>query len=288
MQLVIITGMSGSGKSTVMKVMEDIGFYCIDNLPPLLIPKIVDMCDQSEGSLNKVAIAVDIRTGDLFADIFNTLHVLKMEMHPQLKVIFTEASTEVLLKRYKETRRKHPLADKCNSLREAIRLEREQLQPLRDKADYLIETSQLGTAQLGEEVRDIFLENHSDSLLVKVTSFGYKYGVSTESDLVFDVRCLSNPFYIPELKTHTGCESCVREYVMQSDKSQELMQKILDLLRFLLPLYIAEGKSQLVVSFGCTGGKHRSVTFAEMIGNALREDGYRVHKMHRDIAKDRK
>lgn len=286
MQLVIITGMSGSGKSTAMKVMEDIGFYCIDNLPPLLIPKIVDMCDQSEGRLNKVAIAVDIRTGDLFAEIFNTLHVLKTKM--SLKVIFTEASTEVLLKRYKETRRKHPLADKCNSLRDAIRLEREQLQPLRDEADYLIETSQLGTSQLGEEIRDIFLENQTDSLLVKVTSFGYKYGVSTESDLVFDVRCLPNPFYIPELKMHTGCENCVQTYVMQSKESQELMQKILDLLQFLLPLYIAEGKSQLVVAFGCTGGKHRSVTFAEKIGNALREEGYRVHKMHRDIAKDKK
>ncbi len=287
MQLVMITGMSGSGKTMVMQVMEDIGFYCIDNLPPQLIPKFVDICEHTEGGLSKVAIAVDIRSGDMFSDIYHCWRMMKQEMQLDVKVIFTEASDEVLLKRYKETRRKHPLEEKCGSLQEAIAFEREQLSQLRPIADYFFETSHLSAGQLKDEVKSLFLEKKSDSLLIKVMSFGYKYGVSTEADLVFDVRCLPNPFYIPELKTHTGCESCVRDYVMQFPQSMELFAKINDLLEFLLPLYISEGKSQLVIAFGCTGGKHRSITFAELMGDALREKGYRVHKMHRDIAKDR-
>ncbi|HAJ96545.1 MAG TPA: RNase adapter RapZ [Ruminococcus sp.] len=285
MQLVIVTGMSGSGKSTVMKVMEDIGYYCIDNLPPILIEKFIELCKQSGGNLNKVAIALDIRTGDMFSEIYHTLRELRSEMPEQLKVVFLETADDILLKRYKETRRRHPLFDTCNSLEEAIQLERERLQPLRSMVDYYIETSHLSTAQLGVEVRNLFLENETDSMLVKVMSFGYKYGISTESDVVFDVRCLPNPFYIPELKHHTGCEICVRDYVMQFEQSQQLLTKITDLMEFLLPLYIAEGKSQLVIAFGCTGGKHRSVTFAELVGDFLREKGYRVHKLHRDITK---
>ncbi len=287
MQLVMITGMSGAGKTMVMQVMEDIGYYCIDNLPPQLITKFVDICEHSEGSLNKVAIAVDIRSGEMFSEIYRSWRMLKNESSVDVKVIFTEASDEVLLKRYKETRRKHPLDEKCGSLQEAIQYEREQLQQLRSIADYYIETSHLSVSQLKEEIKNMFLEKKTDSLLVKVISFGYKYGVSTESDLVLDVRCLPNPFYIPELKNHTGCESCVRDYVMQFPQSQELFHKFEELLEFLLPLYVSEGKSQLVVAFGCTGGKHRSITFAELMGDALREKGYRVHKMHRDIAKDR-
>lgn len=285
MQLVIVTGMSGSGKSTAMKVLEDIGFYCIDNLPPLLIPKFVDICEQTGGSLNKVAVAIDIRTGDMFSEILTTLRTLREQMHTQLKVIFMEATNDTLIRRYKETRRKHPLLEKCCTLEEAIQLEREQLHPLQSVSDYYIETTRLSTSQLGAEVRELFLDNQTDSMLIKVMSFGYKYGLSTEADLVFDVRCLPNPYYVSELKSHTGCESCVRDYVMKYRQSQELYQKLSDLLTFLLPLYIAEGKAQLVVAFGCTGGKHRSVTFAELIGDALREQGYRIHKLHRDITK---
>ena len=287
MQFVIITGMSGSGKSTAMRVMEDIGFYCIDNLPPLLIPKIVDLCDQTHGTLDRVAIVVDIRTGGMFSEIIQGLQELRNDSGVDVKVLFTEASDDVLIKRYKETRRRHPLADKYSSLREAIRQERLQMRALREKADFYFETSEMSTAQLGEEIRNVFLENSSDSLQVKVTSFGYKYGISRESDLVFDVRCLPNPYYVPELKVHTGCEDCVQEYVMDSENSKTLMKKIKDLLDFLLPLYVAEGKSQIVISFGCTGGKHRSVTFAELIGDALSAEGYHVHKMHRDITKDK-
>ncbi|MBE6876730.1 MAG: RNase adapter RapZ [Ruminococcus sp.] len=285
MQLIIITGMSGSGKSTAMKVLEDIGFYCIDNLPPQFIPNFADVCTRTGGSLNKVAIAVDIRTGEMFSEIHEIIRTLKKDMPGEVKVIFMESSDDILIQRYKETRRRHPLAEKYNSLLEALQAEREALLPLRSQADYYIETSRLSTSQLGEEIRDIFLENHLDSIVVKVMSFGYKYGVSAESDLVFDVRCLPNPFYVPELKTHTGTEACVRDYVMQFPQSQTLLSKINDLLEFLLPLYISEGKSQLVIAFGCTGGKHRSVTFAELVGDTLKEKGYRVHKMHRDIKK---
>ena len=285
MQLVILTGMSGSGKSTAMKVLEDISFYCIDNLPPLLIPKFVDICEQTGGSLNKVAVAIDIRTGDMFSEVYTTLKNLRANMGGRIKVIFMETTDDILIRRYKETRRKHPLMDKCSTLEEAIQLEREQLQPLHSVSDYYIETSRLSTAQLGAEIRDLFLDQQTDSMLVKIMSFGYKYGLSTEADLVFDVRCLPNPFYVPELKSHTGCESCVRDYVMRFQQSQDLLQKLTDLLDFLLPLYIAEGKSQLVVAFGCTGGKHRSVTFAELVGDTMRQKGYRVHKLHRDIAK---
>ena len=225
MQLVIVTGMSGSGKSTAMRVLEDIGYYCIDNLPPILIDKFIELCKQSGGNLEKVAIALDIRAGDMFSKIHHTLRELRSEMPEHLKVIFMETSDDVLLKRYKETRRRHPLFDTCNSLEEAIQAERQRLQPLRSLVDYYIETSHLSTAQLGVEVRNLFLENENDSMLVKVMSFGYKYGISTESDVVFDVRCLPNPFYIPELKQHTGCESCVRDYVMQFEQSQQLLQK---------------------------------------------------------------
>ncbi len=287
MQLIIITGMSGSGKSTAMKVLEDIGFYCIDNLPPQFIPNFADVCTRTGGSLNKVAIAVDIRTGDMFSEIDEIIKALKQKMPGEVKLIFMESSDEILVQRYKETRRRHPLAEKYNSLLEALDAEREALMPLKSQADYYIETSRLSTSQLGEEIRDIFLENHLDSIVVKVMSFGYKYGVSAESDLIFDVRCLPNPFYVPELKTHTGVEACVQDYVMQFPQSQTLLTKISDLLEFLLPLYISEGKSQLVIAFGCTGGKHRSVTFAELTGDSLKEKGYRVHKMHRDIKKGR-
>ncbi|MBR1528243.1 MAG: RNase adapter RapZ [Oscillospiraceae bacterium] len=285
MQLIIITGMSGSGKSTAMKVLEDIGYYCIDNLPPQFIPNFADVCNRTGGSLNKVAIAVDIRTGDMFSEIHEIIKKLKKDMPDDVKVIFMESSDDILIQRYKETRRRHPLAEKYNSLLEALEAEREALFPMRSQADYYIETSKLSTSQLGEEIRQIFLENQLDSIVVKVMSFGYKYGISAESDLIFDVRCLPNPFYVPELKTHTGTEACVRDYVMQFPQSQALLEKINDLMEFLLPLYISEGKSQLVISFGCTGGKHRSVTFAELVGDALKDKGYRVHKMHRDIKK---
>ena len=286
MKLLIVTGMSGSGKSSVMDVMEDIGYYCIDNIPPKLIRQFVALCRKSEWNIDKVAVAVDIRTGEMFAEIYNSLNSLREDSDIEVKVLFIEAEDEVLIKRYKETRRKHPLDEKFNgNMHDAITFERGQLSKMREIADYYMESSFLSAAQLKELVKETFLENTSDSLAVKVMSFGFKYGVSTESDLVFDVRCLPKPYYKDELREHTGLESCVQNYVMESDASKELFQKLTDLIDFLIPMYISEGKSQLVIAFGCTGGKHRSITFAERMYDYLENQGYKVQKFHRDLPK---
>lgn len=288
MQFVIVTGLSGSGKSGAMNVLEDIGFYCIDNMPPQLIAKFADICLHSEGKLDKVAIAVDIRAGDMFGEIMKSWESIKASNELDVKVLYLEASDEVLVKRYKETRRKHPLDVEFNgSLHKAIEYERQQLNPLREIASYYIDTTYLSTSQLKEQIISIFLEKASDSMMIKVMSFGFKYGATTEADLVFDVRCLPNPYYIQELKPHTGCDNPVRDYVMSFEQSQQLLKKLEDLLDFLIPLYIHEGKSRLVIAFGCTGGKHRSVTFAELISMYLQKKGMCVHKCHRDITKDR-
>lgn len=286
MKLLIVTGMSGSGKSSVMDVMEDIGYYCIDNIPPKLIPQFVGLCRKSETGMDKIAVAVDIRTGDMFTEILCVWETLKSESDVEVRVLFIEAEDEVLIKRYKETRRKHPLDEKFNgNMHSAISFERRQLAQLREIADYYIDTTDCSTARLKEEVRKIFLENTSDSMIIKVMSFGFKYGVSTESDLVFDVRCLPNPYYDESLRSHTGKEECVQNYVMNSDDSRQLFAKLTDLIDFLIPLYISEGKSQLVIAFGCTGGKHRSITFAELMSEHLAEQGYKIQRYHRDITR---
>ncbi|MCM1133305.1 MAG: RNase adapter RapZ [Ruminococcus flavefaciens] len=286
MKLLIVTGMSGSGKSSVMDVMEDIGFYCIDNIPPKLIPQFVDLCRKSETGIDKIALAVDIRTGDMFTEIFYAWQTLKNETDVEVKVLFIEADDEVLIKRYKETRRKHPLDEQFNgNMHQAIKYERSQLAQLREIADYYVETTDYSTAQLKEEIRSIFLKNTSDSMIIKIMSFGFKYGVSTESDLIFDVRCLPNPYYDESLREHRGTEECVQKYVMDSEDSQALFAKLTDLIDFLIPLYVREGKSQLIISFGCTGGKHRSITFAELMAKHLTDKNYKVQKYHRDIKK---
>lgn len=289
MQLLIVTGMSGAGKSSVMDVMEDIGYYCIDNIPPKLISKFVDLCRQSESAITKVAVAVDIRTGDMFAEIFRSWQKLKSEADVEVKVLFIDANQRVLINRYKETRRKHPLQEKFSgNMKVAIDYEYSQLSQLREIADFYIDTTDFATAQLKEHIKSIFLERSSDSLLIQVMSFGFKYGIPSDCDLVFDVRCLPNPYYVDELRPQTGCDLSVREFVMGFSQSQELFAKISDLIDYLIPLYIHEGKSQLVIGFGCTGGKHRSITFAELMAKHLGENDYRVQKYHRDIAKDRK
>lgn len=288
MQLLIVTGMSGSGKSCAMDVMEDIGYYCIDNIPPKLISRFVDICRKSDSGINKIAVAVDIRTGDMFAEIYHSWQSLKENENLDVKILFIEAGDEILIKRYKETRRRHPLDEKFSgNMHDAIQYERMQLAQLREIADYYIETSELSSSQLKEQIKEIFLNRSSDSLIIKVMSFGFKYGVSTESDLVFDVRCLPNPYYVETLRSHTGCEECVRDYVMSFEQSQMLFDKLKDLIDYLIPLYIHEGKSQLVIAFGCTGGKHRSITFAELMARHLLENKYKVQKYHRDITKDK-
>lgn len=285
MQFVIVTGMSGSGKTGTMKVLEDIGFYCIDNMPPQLIGKFADICAQSDGKIERVALATDIRGGDLFFLLSDALNELE-EKGVEAKILFLDAQDEVLLTRYKETRRKHPLDEQYHgSLQKAINAERKMLRALRSKADYYLDTSFLSTSQMKEQINSIFLDNVNDFMIIKVMSFGFKYGAPNEADLVFDVRCLPNPFYVPELKPMTGLDSQVRDFVMDSENSHMLRDKLTDLLDFLYPLYVREGKSQLVIAFGCTGGKHRSVTFAEMMYHHLEEKGLKVRVSHRDIEK---
>ena len=285
MDLVIVTGMSGSGKSSAVKVLEDIGFFCIDNMPPKLIPSFAEMCSENDG-ISKVAIVTDIRGGAMFfklGEVIAKLHIRGIDV----KVLFLEASKEVLMKRYKETRRKHPLDEVSGGdLSKAIDAETELLGDIRENADYIVDSSFLSTGQLKEQIAELFLDKPTDRMIVSCMSFGFKYGVPGEADLVFDVRCLPNPFYIPELKHKTGLDQEVRDYVMKYDQSMTLRDKLFDLIEFLIPHYVSEGKSRLVIAYGCTGGKHRSVTFAELTAAFLREKGCKVMTLHRDIDKN--
>ena len=265
MQLVIVTGMSGAGKSRVIDNLEDIGFFCVDNMTPKLIPTFVQLLKDSSEEREKVAIVADIRLGGSFSHLFNAIEELK-NIDCNVKILFIDADNEVILRRYQETRRKHPLLnyDDSHNLQDIIIKEREILKKARDIADYVIDTSLISPAQLKERVAKLFVDDISATLKVNVVSFGFKYGAPKDSDLVFDVRCLPNPFYVPELKHHTGLEKPVRDYVMSFDEAKGLEPKLLDLINYLVPLYRTEGKSQLTISVGCTGGKHRSVVFAEI------------------------
>ncbi len=285
MQFLIVTGMSGSGKSACIKVLEDIGFFCIDNMPPALIPNFAAMCSENS-EITRVAIVADIRGGVMFLNLSDTIAGLKNTDGLEMKILFLEASKEVLMKRYSETRRKHPLDEISDGdLSKAIDAEWELLSEIRTHADFIIDSSLLTAAQLKEQVAGLFLDKPTDRMIVSCMSFGFKYGVPGEADLVFDVRCLPNPFYIPELKRKTGLDSEVRDYVMKFEQSREFEGKILDMVKFLIPLNVREGKSRMVIAFGCTGGKHRSITFAERIGENLTHGGCNVRIIHRDIDK---
>lgn len=285
MEIIIITGMSGAGKSRVIDTMEDIGYYCVDNVPAKLIRNFAELARQSEGNISRMAIVVDVRGGSLFQDLGRELDRMTAEKFPY-RLLFLDCDNETLLRRYKETRRKHPLYDaNMPSLEAAIEKERELLSDARQRAHYIIDTTHLAPIQLKEKISNIFLDNVSNGMLINCMSFGFKYGYPSEADLVFDVRCLPNPFYIPDLKYKTGIDSEVSEYVMEWPQSQQLFQKLTDLIDFLIPLYISEGKSQLVIAMGCTGGKHRSVTFAEKMYRHLLEQDMRVTVNHRDISK---
>lgn len=285
MDFVIITGLSGAGKSRAIDALEDIGFYCVDNMPPSLIPKFADLCYQSGGKVNRVAIVTDIRGGDFFEDFFQELDYMKSK-EVKYKILFLDASDTVLINRYKETRRRHPLTDMFNgSVELAIKAERKILMPARERADYVVDTLLLTAQQLKQKIMGIFSTSNTEGMLIDCMSFGFKYGIPAEADLVFDVRCLPNPFYIDELKLKTGLNKEVRDYVMQSEKSVELLARLTDLVDFLLPMYRDEGKSHLVIAVGCTGGKHRSVTFAENIYKHLSSMGLRTTVNHRDITK---
>ena len=282
--LLIITGLSGAGKSLALKALEDIGYFCIDNMPPQLIPKFSELCGENS-AINKVAIVVDIRGGELFLQLWENVEKMRAQ-GVNVKVLFIYADHDVIKRRYKETRRKHPLYDLANGdIDKAISAEFEMLMPIREHSDYYIDTSLMTTSKFKENMLNMFLEDVNDSMIINCLSFGFKYGVPDEADLVFDVRCLPNPFYVPELKSKTGVEKEVQDYVLNSEVSQTLRSKIFDLIDFLVPQYLAEGKSQLVIAFGCTGGKHRSVTFAECMHAHLKELGYNVRVLHRDSSK---
>ena len=285
MQFVIITGMSGSGKSSAVNVLEDIGYYCVDNMPPELIPKFANICSQSDGKIDKVAFVVDIRGGDLFLKLQDTLKQLQGE-GVSLKILFLDSSDDVIVRRYKETRRKHPLDEvSYGNIRKAIETEREILRPIKAQADYYIDTSISSAAQFKERMYSIFLDN-DEFMHIDVQSFGFKFGAMSEGDLVFDVRCFPNPFYIDELKHRTGNDKEVQDYVMSFPTSMKFMEKLEDMMSFMIPLYIEEGKVSLSIAIGCTGGKHRSVTMTNKLADYLKSKDYSVNVTYRDIGKE--
>ena len=286
MRFVMVTGMSGGGKSTAMRLLEDMGYYCVDNLPIQLIDKFVELLSTPNTEITKVAIGVDVRTDQYFARVEKTLSCLRQN-GMVFEVLFMDASDAVLVKRYKESRRMHPLCSAENPrIEDGIEKEREILQQVKKDADYVIDTSKLLTRELKEELDRIFVKNEEySSLMINILSFGFKHGIPADADLVFDVRFLPNPFYIDELKYLTGNDRGVQDYVMSFPEAGIFLDKLTDLLRFLIPNYIKEGKYQLVVAIGCTGGKHRSVTLANELYRKLRnrEAKYGVSLSHRDI-----
>ncbi len=285
MRFIIITGLSGAGKTQVIRCLEDMNYYCIDNMPPALIPKLAEIFYASNGKIDKVAMVIDVRGGDMFSEMFNELNNLKASGY-SYEVLFLDAKDDVLVKRYKETRRMHPLA-RDGRLIDGITKVREILQYVKNKANHVIDTSKLSSAQLKETVRKIVeSESASRSIVINVTSFGYKYGIVLDGDLVFDVRFLPNPYYDDNLKHHTGLEDCVSEYVLGFEQTQEFIKKLEDMVSYLIPYYIEEGKSQLVIGIGCTGGHHRSVTLATVLYKYLKELGYNAVVTHRDIHRE--
>lgn len=285
MRFVVVTGMSGSGKRTAMKMLEDVGFYCVDNLPVKLLDSFVDLFDQPGSEFKKVALGLDVRANQNFDEAVSALDELKLKGY-QLEIIFMDASDETLIKRYKETRRIHPLCTRQNQrVEDGIRNERSILEKIKSQSDYIFDTSNLLTRSLKKEIDRIFVSNEDyNSLMVNIMSFGFKYGIPTDADLVFDVRFLPNPFYIEELKPLTGEDEAVRDYVMSFEESGAFLEKLVDMVRFLLPGYVTEGKHQLVVAIGCTGGKHRSVTLANKLYERIQDDkSYGFSISHRDI-----
>ena len=285
MRFVIVTGMSGAGKSTALKMLEDMGYFCVDNLPILLLKKFAELACDLGSEIEKVALGVDVRSGQALGEVEQELEEIAMEGF-QYEIVFLDASDSVLVKRYKETRRSHPLS-RGDRVDKGIALERAKMGFLKKHADYIIDTSQLLTRELHQELGKIFVWNQEfKSLVITVLSFGFKYGIPNDCDLVFDVRFLPNPFYVEELRNKTGLDAEVQDYVMGFELAHEFLDKLADMVEFLIPNYVAEGKNQLVIGIGCTGGKHRSVTLAGRLYERLKtcsEYGSRIE--HRDIAR---
>ena len=281
-RLVIITGMSGAGKTQVMRFMEDLGYFCVDNLPPALIPKFAELCEQSAGRVTKIALVVDIRGGEFFDQLMQVLG--EMDQQDILtEVLFLEASDETLIHRYKETRRRHPLAPE-GRIREGIRRERDRLEYVRGRATHIIDTSNLTTQQLKERIIELY-ENANDTVRLHITivSFGFKYGIPLDADMVFDVRFLPNPFYVEPLRRKSGENQLVQEYISKWPVTHQFLNRLQSFVDFLIPHYVKEGKSQLVIAVGCTGGLHRSVFVSTKIRDLLVSQGYQVSLEHRDI-----
>lgn len=276
--------MSGAGKSQVVSALEDIGYFCADNVPPRLLGKFAELSAESGGGIASIALVVDVRSRDMFSDLPRCLEELKANAF-SFQTIFLDCGDATLQRRFKETRRRHPLlGDAAPALENAIRLEREMLAGVKARANFVIDTSLLSAAQLRTRVRDLFVTGLRQSMVVQCISFGFKYGLPVDSDLVFDVRCLPNPFYEESLRERTGLDEAVRNYVLGGPETQGLLPRLLSLIDYLLPLYRQEGKSQLVLSFGCTGGRHRSVVFTELLAAHLTEKGFPASVTHRDIS----
>lgn len=285
MRIVIVTGMSGAGKSTVLKMFEDIGYYCVDNMPIALVEKFVELAVAGNSDLKNIALGVDIRSGQAFAGFDAVLEHMS-NAGVKYEILFLDCADAVLVKRYKETRRSHPLAV-GDRIDKGIALEREALAFLKKKSDYIIDTSSLLTRDLRQEIERIFVQNEKyNNLFVTILSFGFKYGIPADADLVFDVRFLPNPYYVEKLKPLTGNDKPIQDYVMGCPQAVEFMDKLEDMINFLIPNYILEGKNSLVVAIGCTGGKHRSVTLANELYRRLSDKDYGIKIEHRDIMLD--
>ena len=285
MRFVIVTGLSGAGKTQATRSLEDLGYFCVDNLPPTLISKFAEACMQSGGNIEKVALVIDIRGGVFFDDFFDTLNYLKRNEF-KYEILFLDASDEVLIKRFKETRRSHPLSPDGRVLT-GITQEREKLKEIKNIADIIIDTSKYEIRHLREKINEIYGDKNPErQLSITVLSFGFKYGIPVDSDLVFDVRFIPNPFYIPELKAYSGNDAPVRDYVLKQSETVTFIDKLIDMLKYLIPNYRKEGKRQLIISIGCTGGRHRSVAIANEIHRRLNEENYNAKIEHRDVTED--
>ena len=287
MEFVIISGMSGAGKTSALHIMEDIGYYCVDNIPTSLLQTLYKLCkDSSDKAMKRVAVVVDVRGNGDYEVMYDDLENFKKN-NEGVSILYIDAKVDSLIVRYKETRRRHPLTErlKDGSVAAAVKEEQRLLVPVKTLADCSIDTTFMSIKQLRERIISMFLENSSNSIMITFMSFGFKYGIPLESDLIIDVRCLPNPFYIAELKEHTGLEKCIQDYVLASEETQEFVKRLIDWLDYSLPLYLKEGKSELVVGIGCTGGKHRSVTIAGLLDNYFMEKGYKCIVQHRDVKK---